>query len=144
MIFKWFIIPMLIPPAIEDIKTREIRNVYWVAIMLLKSAFLILKRDKEELFSSLFGLAVSLLIFVVSYLILKDGIGPGDVKLLTAAAFFLGINLFLRALLMISVISLVFSLFLLATKQATKKTEFPFAPFIVAGTLVAMSIEVIR
>ena len=137
MIFKFMIVPLLLPPVIEDIRTREIRNIYWVIIILSKCIFLIVRRDRDELISSLLGLAVSLLIFIVSYLILHDGIGLGDVKLLSAVAFFLGLELFLRALLFISVISLLYSTFLLAVKKVTKKTALPFAPFIMAGTFVA-------
>ena len=144
MIFKFMIVPLLLPPVIEDIRTREIRNIYWIIIVISKSIFLLAKRDSDELISSLLGLAVSLLIFIVSYLILHDGIGLGDVKLLTAVAFFLGLELFLRALLFISVISILFSTFLLAAKKVTKKTALPFAPFIMAGTLVSTLIEVIR
>ena len=143
MIFKFMIVPLLLPPVIEDIRTREIRNIYWVIIILSKCIFLIVRRDRDELISSLLGLAVSLLIFIVSYLILHDGIGLGDVKLLSAVAFFLGLELFLRALLFISVISLLYSTFLLAVKKVTKKTALPFAPFIMAGTFVSTLIEVI-
>ena len=101
------------------------------------------EKDKEELYSSLFGMGIALLIFIVSYLILKDGIGFGDIKLLSAVAFFLGSKLFLRALLFISVMSILFSSFLLAAKKVTKKTSLPFAPFILAGTVVTMLVEVI-
>ena len=144
MTIKLLLIPLLILPTVEDIKTREIRNIHWILIVVSKSLLMIIEKDKEELYSSLFGMGIALLIFIVSYLILKDGIGFGDIKLLSAVAFFLGSKLFLRALLFISVMSILFSSFLLAAKKVTKKTSLPFAPFILAGTVVTMLVEVIR
>lgn len=134
----------LLPPTLEDIKTREVKNLYWVLIVVARCIFLIAKKDKDGLISGLLGVLVAALIFFFAYLISKDGIGLGDVKLMLAVAFYLGLELFLRALFFISLISALFSLILLAVKQATKKTTLPFVPFILAGTSVATFIEVIR
>ena len=139
-----FLPAFLLPPALEDIRTREIRNLYWVLIVAARCVFLILKRDREGLVSSLLGTLVAALIFALAFLISRDGIGPGDVKLMIAVAFYLGLELFLRALFFISLISALFSLILLAVKQATKKTALPFAPFIFAGTCVATLFEVVK
>ena len=88
---------------------------------------------------------LSLLLDVdLEFFISKEGIGLGDVKLMISVAFYLGLELFLRALFFISLISALFSLILLAVKQATKNTALPFAPFIFAGTCVATFLEVIK
>lgn len=139
-----FLPAFLLPPALEDIRTREIRNLYWILIVATRCVFLVLKRDREGLVSSLLGTLVATLIFALAFLISKDGIGLGDVKLMIAVAFYLGLELFLRALFFISLISALFSLILLALKQATKKTALPFAPFIFAGTCVATLFEVVK
>ena len=139
-----FLPALLLPPTLEDIRTREIRNLYWVLIVAVRCIFLIAKRDKEGLISSLLGTLVAVLIFVLAFLISKDGIGLGDVKLVISVAFYLGLELFLRALFFISLISALYSLILLAVKQATKKTALPFVPFILAGTCVAAFVEVVK
>lgn len=139
-----FLPAFLLPPALEDIKTREIRNLYWVLIVAARCSFLVIKKDLEGFVSSLLGTLVAALIFALAFFISKEGIGFGDVKLMISVAFYLGLELFLRALFFISLISALFSLILLAVKQATKNTALPFAPFILAGTCVATLLEVIK
>ena len=49
MTIKLLLIPLLVLPTIEDIKTREIRNIHWILIVVLKSLLMIIEKDKEEL-----------------------------------------------------------------------------------------------
>lgn len=143
LILLLVLIVLLVFPAIEDLKTRRIRNLYFVILIFLRIIYLFILRDAKELLSSCISFLASLLIFGFCYFVLKDGIGFGDIKLLLGMSFYLGFELFLRDLFLISLGSLLFSLFLLATKQVGKKSEIPFAPFILAGTIVATLVEVI-
>ncbi|MCQ2488439.1 MAG: A24 family peptidase [Clostridia bacterium] len=138
------LILVLISPTIEDIKERQIRNIYFFLIFCIRGVYLCYAQDEKEIVSSFVSFVAAGLIFVVCYFITHDGIGGGDIKLLVSIAFYLGFELFLRDLFLISIASVLFSIFLLATKQATKKTELPFVPFILLGTVASTLIEVVR
>jgi len=143
LILLLLLILILIPPVIEDVRTKQIRNIYFLILIIIKSIYLLVIRDIKEVGSSFVSLFAALLIFGICHLISKNGIGLGDVKLLSGVAYYLGFELFLRDLLLISIGSLLFSIFLLATKQADKKYEVPLCPFILAGTCVATLFEVV-
>lgn len=137
------LILVLIPPTIEDLRTREIRNIYFFFLILMKAIYLFVFREEKSFLSSFVSLLSAILILLLCRIVSKEGMGVGDIKLLIGIAFYLGFELFLRDLFLISLGSLLFSLFLLATKQANRKTELPFVPLILLGTIVTTLIEVI-
>lgn len=137
------LILVLIPPTIEDLRTREIRNIYFFFLILMKAIYLFVFREEKSFLSSFVSLLSAILILLLCRIVSKEGMGVGDIKLLIGIAFYLGFELFLRDLFLISLGSLLFSLFLLATKQANRKTEIPFVPLILLGTIVTTLIEVV-
>ncbi|MCQ2460535.1 MAG: prepilin peptidase [Clostridia bacterium] len=137
------LILVLIPPTIEDLRTREIRNIYFFFLILMKAIYLFVFREEKSFLSSFVSLLSAILILLLCRIVSKEGMGVGDIKLLIGIAFYLGFELFLRDLFLISLGSLLFSLFLLATKQANRKTELPFVPLILLGTIVTTLIEVV-
>lgn len=137
------LILVLIPPTIEDLRTREIRNIYFFFLILMKAIYLFVFREEKSFLSSFVSLLSAILILLLCRIVSKEGMGVGDIKLLIGIAFYLGFELFLRDLFLISLSSLLFSLFLLATKQANRKTELPFVPLILLGTIVTTLIEVV-
>lgn len=90
----------------------------------------------------LIGLAVGggffLLVYYLSLWIYKrEGIGFGDVKLMAAAGLYLGWAGTFIAVLIGSVAGSVILLILRGRKKSDRFTEYPFAPFLAAGILVA-------
>ena len=140
--FQIVLILLLVFPTIEDVKTREIRNIYFLTIFLIKGIWLIVEKDRA--ISSLVSLLIAALIIFFCFLISRGGMGKGDVKLLLAVAFYVETELFLRGLLFTAIGSLLFSGFLLARKQISKKDELPFVPFILFGNVVSTLFEVIK
>ena len=138
---KIFCLLVLLIAGIEDIKTREIKNLYATVLVIVKIIWLIVLFDKSELIKSAVGFGMALLISLLCFLIARDGIGLGDLILLGALGFFLGSELFLSGLLITSVMSCLFSIILLAVFKFEKKREVPFVPFIFLGNLVAMCLE---
>lgn len=134
---------LLIPPLIEDIKTREIRNLYFLSIVLTRFIQLVIERDREILIEAILGFLVVLIIMLLCMVLNRDGIGMGDIKILLSLGFACGIKLILSALFYISLCSALFSIILLATKKASKNTELPFMPFVFAGMLITTLFEVI-
>lgn len=138
---NYLLMALLIPPLVEDIRERQIRNLYPVLIVLAKVVALIVSRNKSATLKSTIATFVALAIFGFCFLVARDGIGAGDIKLLVSIAFYLETELFLRGLFYICLCSILFSLILLATKKASIKSQYPFVPFIFAGMLVSTLME---
>ena len=68
----------------------------------------------------------------------KEGMGFGDVKLVAALGLLLGWQKLLLAILLASVLGSVVLVALNRIKHQERDTEYPFGPFIVGGTLVAL------
>ena len=137
----YLLIALLIPPLIEDIRERQIRNLYPFLIVVAKVIVLVLSKNKDAAIKSVIASLIAFAIFGFCFLVSKEGIGVGDIKLLISIAFYLETELFLRGLLYICLCSILFSLILLATKKAKLKSQFPFVPFVFAGILVATLTE---
>ena len=138
---NYLLMILLIPPLIEDVKERQIRNLYPFLIVVVKAVALVISKDKGVAIKSVAAGLIAFAIFGFCFLVSKEGIGAGDIKLLTSIAFYLETKLFLRGLLYVCLCSILFSLVLLATKKANLKSEFPFVPFIFAGMFVATLME---
>lgn len=89
----------------------------------------------------LFGLAFSLVFFGGAYLISKfifkkEGLGLGDVKLMASCGLFLGLKSVFFATLVSTVVASVV-LLSLSARNKQKKIEYPFAPFLAFGCILA-------
>ena len=69
-------------------------------------------------------------------LISRGGIGMGDVKLMTACGFFLGITTGAVSLVFAYILAGMFCLPLLIFKKASLKTRLPMAPFFTVSILI--------
>ena len=112
-------------------------------IMLALGVLAIFADPSVVWWERLIGFAAGGLLFFafygVAYLVYKqEGMGFGDVKLAAVCGLLLGWK---NLIVMVLVASLVGSVVLLILKFARKdeaKKEYPFAPFIALGTVVAM------
>ncbi len=82
--------------------------------------------------------AVALLIVaLLCRLVTPGAIGLGDVKLLVLMAFCLGTDGIWNVMFCSIIAAFFASVHLVLTKKATRKTEIPFAPFLLVGTVAA-------
>lgn len=70
-------------------------------------------------------------------LVSPRAVGMGDVKLLAVLGFCLGMDLVWPALFFSFLLLFVVCVFLLLTRRAKRTDSIPFAPFLLAGTLLA-------
>ena len=93
----------------------------------------------DHLIGMLSGGVVFLSIYFVALAIYKrEGMGFGDVKLAFVVGLFLGWQRLVLAMLITSVLACFVMLPIIFIKKSDNGKEFPFAPFITIGTLVAL------
>lgn len=140
------LLAVLYPIALEDAREKTIPNRWLVYILVCRGALfaaeIVCFPDLaiENIKFTLFGGAVSGIIFFAAYVLSRHAIGMGDVKLITVIGMCLGF----RATYMVMIVSLIFSAFyggvMVLRKKKSMKDEIAFAPFLAAGTLIVLLI----
>ncbi|WP_456399910.1 prepilin peptidase [Mesoaciditoga sp.] len=77
-------------------------------------------------------------LFLLIYLLSRGGMGFGDVEFFGALALFLTPFSAVFAILIASLVALIWAVPQLLSHKANKKTKMPFGPFLAIGTAVAM------
>ena len=77
------------------------------------------------------------IILIISSVIVKNGVGMGDVKFLMLTGLFIGAYRLISAAIIIMFIALCISIYKLAVKKEGKKAEFAFGPSIAIGSLIS-------
>ena len=93
---------------------------------------------KTECISCVIAAAAIILILCVMRLIIKEGVGFGDIKLFATIGLLLGISGSISTIFMSFVVSFVVSIYMLITKKKNKKDQIAFGPSILIGTLFSM------
>ncbi|MEG6569504.1 A24 family peptidase [Thermoanaerobacterium thermosaccharolyticum] len=121
--------------AYTDIKRKEIDD--WVSVaILVYSVFIDLILRRQTFILSFFCAFVIFISLYLVYLITKN-IGGGDVKLLTALAFYFSDKIVIL-LLLASIIGLLCALIKGIKEKTYLKTETVFAPAIFAATVLTI------
>ena len=132
-IFFLFIL-LLIIAAWTDLKEGYIPDSVSILIFLLSFCSLFI-RSGPGLLLRIGGLLEGI------RLISRGGIGMGDVKLMTACGFFLGITTGAVSLVFAYILAGMFCLPLLIFKKASLKTRLPMAPFFTVSILIFLFFE---
>ncbi len=114
---------------------------YPVALVLLGAAALAVPDGGRRFVVALIGLAAAWLLFLIPALIYPAGIGWGDVKLSGVLGLYLawlGVSALVAGLFLGYLLAALAGLGLLAARRATRKSQLPFGPFLLAGTLIAI------
>ena len=131
--------------TVTDIKEQKIPNKVVVAGLLLRVAFAVaefvtmgadafLAIAKDALYSLILVAAL----FVLGVLLLKGGIGMGDIKLITVMGLFQGITGVISSLFLSLLVIFVLAIIMLITKKKQKKDSIEFAPSVMVGTLASV------
>ena len=92
------------------------------------------------LLSTLMGFVIGGAVFGICYLISRGGMGAGDVKLISVLGLYLGGSVIMPAMILIVGSSAVFNIFNLIRKKTDLKSEVPFGPFVLLGSILAMAL----
>lgn len=124
---------------IIDLKYHRIPNAIPLALLVGRVLTIIyeflFRKDValSQLISSALGLAICFIVLFALSKAMHNGIGLGDVKLLSAIGFMCGIYAVCSILLLGLIASFVISIVLLISKIKKVKDFIPFAPFIYIG-----------
>jgi leader peptidase (prepilin peptidase) / N-methyltransferase len=92
----------------------------------------------------LIGMATAGFLFLLQALIYPKGVGWGDVKLSGLIGLYLGwlgLRTLVSGLFLGYVLAALVGLILLATRRATRRSQVPFGPFMLAGALIAIAVH---
>ena len=70
-------------------------------------------------------------------LLIPGGFGGGDIKLMAASGFFLGIRLILFAMILAIIAGSVYGIFMVKNRKRDRKDQFAFGPFLAIGLSIA-------
>lgn len=134
---------VLWPCAWADLRVKLIPNSVLIVGSLLRCAVLgaeLILLPQEVLLDLIRSIVAAAALFVAAILCrlaAPGAVGFGDVKLLILMGFFLGTGQVWSCIFCAMLASFVWSVILLLTKRANMKTEIPYAPFLLLGTMTA-------
>lgn len=130
--------------ATVDISIRKIPNGSLLGILIIRTGYIVYSlsahgfdNQKSLLISSLAGLAIGFLLFMIPSLI-GIPIGAGDTKFCAVIGFTLGVSGYLQAMIIMAAAMLVYLLILKITKKGNLKTATAVGPYLAAGTIVTL------
>lgn len=130
---------ILIAATITDLKYRLIYNRFVLIGIVVTGVIRIFSHPKPWWDYVLTGFGVFIVLYLIAVFTDERSIGGGDVKLFGMMGLALGWEPFFIIFLLSHVLAAVYVLGLkiIHWKETNRKTEFPFAPFILLATLIA-------
>jgi leader peptidase (prepilin peptidase)/N-methyltransferase len=138
-----YLAAVAVPLAFIDARQRRLPNLatlpsYPASLLLLGVAAPFVAGGSGRFIHALIGMAAAIGFFGLLLLVSPTGIGLGDVKLagpLGAYLGWLGAAAFVTGLLAAWLLAALTAIGLLLARRATRKSEIPFGPFLIAATL---------
>ena len=134
--------------AVVDFHLRRVPNLCSLLLLAVGTACIVLdfllapETAKAMLIYCLLGGIGMLACLSLCRLISRGGIGIGDVKILSAMGFCLGLETAFLALLAAQILAVLAAIVLLVTKRAKWKDSLPFAPFLWVGLLLCLCLGI--
>jgi leader peptidase (prepilin peptidase)/N-methyltransferase len=138
LFYYWTILSSLIVIFVYDLKNYLIEEkiVYFsILVCLIFNLIFSISEIKNKILSSLFLGLFFLSIVLISK---EKWMGIGDAKLGALIGIFLGWPKIIPALFFSFFVGSIFGIFLIILKKKSLKSEIPFAPFLVSGTIFSL------
>jgi leader peptidase (prepilin peptidase)/N-methyltransferase len=141
-VFLALISSTLLAILVIDLKEQLIPDVLVVIVLISsiihKALLHFLEGIPYPLTDSLLGLIIAGGLFLLIVFVSRGGMGGGDVTLIGALGFVLGLKGILTVIFLSFVIGSVISIFLLAARIKSRKDPIPFGPFIVISFYITL------
>lgn len=141
---RMILLSILWPIAYIDAKTYRIPNAFIVFGLVCRGILLVFEflggHDQiwVSLVSELCAAGALLLACILCALLVKNGIGFGDMKLFIVLGLLLGLEAIWGAVFLTLIVSFVVAIFVLVTGKKGRKDAIPFGPAIVIGTYLSV------
>ena len=123
--------------AMVDFKIKKIPNELLIALIVNRIFFLAIIHDLKAITLSLVGMIAGFIIFLLpSYL--KMNIGGGDIKFGAVVGFCLGVYNFFEVMIIMAAALAILTVYLIASKRGTLKTQAAMGPFIALGVIITI------
>ena len=120
--------------AIIDLRVRIIPNELVLTVMVIGACFQSIYFGIMGIVSAAICMAVIMLIFtLVAFMVGLGKIGAGDIKLVGAMGLALGYPYIFTALIIMSLVIILYCVFGIIIRKLNRTSVFPFAPFIMLG-----------
>lgn len=139
----FFLVLLAVPLTVIDIREHRLPDRLTLPAYPVALALLAIQNAPAQLLHAILGLAGGFVFYLLLAVIYPAGIGFGDVKLAGVLGLYLGwfgARAFLTGLAGGFVLAAVFGVALIAAGRATRKTQVPFGPFMLAGAVGAILI----
>lgn len=129
-----------------DQRKRRIPNKILLGMLAARTGILIVEwllvpsMGMALLISSAFGMLLGGGMFLLAHFLSRGGVGMGDVKLFAVIGWYVGGSSIMPLVFLTAVVSAVYSIVMLILKKIKLKEEIPFAPFVLAGTILTMAL----
>ncbi len=124
--------------SINDLYNKTISLKLLFIGMLMGYAGFLWLYQADVIRNQILGGVAAFLTMALLMVLSKSQIGGGDLWLMTVTGFFTGIYSCFSILFVSITLAGICSLMLLITKKVDRRTEIPFAPFILIATVVLM------
>lgn len=140
------LVMLLFPIAWVDFKKYIIPNKLILVGILLRMPYMLIEMTLytesfvpmvKDIFYAVIMVAI---IFLLCVVIIKTGIGMGDVKLLFVMGLYQGFSGMFSAFFVTMIITFIAAIVLLISRKKDKKDKIPFAPFLLIGTAISVAI----
>ena len=129
-----------------DQRKRRIPNKILLAMLAARTVILTIEwllvpsMGMALLISSIIGMLLGGGMFLLAHFLSRGGVGMGDVKLFAVIGWYVGGSSVMPLVFLTAVVSAVYSIVMLILKKVKLKEEIPFAPFVLAGTILTMAL----
>lgn len=144
MIRYWLLMYGLLLLAFLDAEKKIIPNQALLVMTGMRTVLLIgecicfPKLYFEIIVSAFIGLLGGGLLFLLPGIVMKKGIGMGDVKLIAVMGYYLGFQVLMSNLMITLTLTVLAGVTALIAKKASPHSEIPFVPFAAMGTIITI------
>ncbi len=138
------LIGMLVTVAVTDMREQIIPNKVILAGIFVRVCYAIAELVTlgsgyfDILRSDAISVSLALVLFLLGVLVMKNGIGMGDVKLVFVMGLYQGVLGVVSSLFCSLVVSFFVAIFMLITRKKSRKDAIAFAPSVLVGTAVSV------
>lgn len=137
---------VIFPIAAVDYRLQKVPNQFLITALIFRCVFYVLEfvfygaEVLGTLWDGILGAVVISVFFLIMLLVFKNSIGMGDIKLFAVMGLYQGLWGAVNSVFFSLLVSFFLSVVLLLLRRKSRKDTISFAPSILIGTIIAISL----